>query len=347
MRQLAASAAPVAAALAWPQAPAPAVPAAAVVSSSALAAGAGAALQASAKGEEGSGSWQESAVWQELHRRVSQVVDGEVFRCIELLSLREQAQVAEVIRGLLREQLERARASRIRPVAVVETWDRVVGPLDRELLQLARRGADGGSSSASSAPVYVAAGSVGAADHNNHTKKRRRAEVMQPTDEDEFLRFASAGDDVNAVALLERSCEPGRLLQCSGEGGLTALHHAAFSGHDRLARRLLEMKADADRTTDYGFTPLMGAVQSRNEVLLTTLLEHRAMVNATARFDGRSALHLCAAMGDVELCRALMEAAADVSLKDRKGASPLDKAREAGNAELVQLLELTHPSGVG
>merc|ERR1712139_691364 len=106
-------------------------------------------------------------------------------------------------------------------------------------------------------------------------------------------------------------------------------------GYDAMARRLLGLKADVNRRTDYGFTPLMAAVQSRNEVLTATLLEHRAEVNARTEFDGRSALHLSVAGGNVDLCRALVDSRADPHLKDRKGKTPLEKAQENDHTELV------------
>jgi len=140
--------------------------------------------------------------------------------------------------------------------------------------------------------------------------------------------------------MLEQSCEPGRLLGCSSEGGITALHHAAFAGYESLARRLLDFRAEVNRKTDYGFTALMAAVQSQNVMLLSSLLERGAEVNARTEFDGRSALHLGAATGDVELCRLLIDARADPQSKDRKGKTPVDKAQDSGNDELVQVLQM-------
>lgn len=279
----------------------------------------------------------EDLIWTELLGRVTRVVDGEVFRCIELLSLKEQSQVAELVRQLLRQQIERARASRICATSVVENWHRVVGPLDQELLELARGSSEASHSArsvASSCSIAASGGSGG------NTRKRRRAEFSIHDQEDDFLKLVEVGDDAGATSMLEQSCEPGRLLGCTSEGGLTALHHASFAGYEMLVRRLLDFRAEVNRKTDYGFTALMAAVQSQNVVLLTTILEHRAEVDACTNFDGRSALHLSAGRGDVELCRILIDASSDPTLKDKRGNTAVDKARENNHDEVVQLLEM-------
>mmetsp|Transcript_33068 Transcript_33068/g.71985 ORF Transcript_33068/g.71985 Transcript_33068/m.71985 type:complete len:310 (+) Transcript_33068:86-1015(+) len=279
----------------------------------------------------------EDVVWEQLLGCVEQIVDGEVFRCIELLSLKEQAQVAQLVRSLLRGQLERARGARINAVAVLETMNRVVGPVNSDLMAMARGAAASQGAASSQEP---AVGSMPAA----AGKKRRRVEFSSTEDEDEFLRLAELGEVEPMMALLESSSQPRRLLSCTSEGGLTALHHAAFNGYEVLARRLLEAQADPNRKSDYGFSVVMAATQSRNVALLTTVLEARGLVNVRADFDGRTALHLCCSSGDVDVAQVLLRASADPQLKDNKGKTPVDKAREQNHDELVRVLELTRDS---
>lgn len=284
----------------------------------------------------------DDVVWGELFQRVEQIIDGEAFRCIELLSMKEQSQVARLVRSLLKSQLERARAASINAAAVVENWHRVVGPLDSEFLALARQTSPmqlGASTVPSTTPASSSASTAS-------TKKRRRVELSCVEDEEEFLQLAEAGDCEAAIALLEASKQPTRLLNCSSEGGLTALHRAAFAGDQTFTRRLLELRANHDRKTEYGFTALMAAVQSKHVALLTVILEHGATVNIRADLDGRTALHLGAAAGDFEICQALLARTADPSIKDRKGKSPVDKARDNDHEELVHLLQLRGHDGV-
>eukprot|EP00929_Paragymnodinium_shiwhaense_P047877 TRINITY_DN24287_c0_g1_i1.p1 TRINITY_DN24287_c0_g1~~TRINITY_DN24287_c0_g1_i1.p1 ORF type:complete len:375 (-),score=90.75 TRINITY_DN24287_c0_g1_i1:138-1262(-) len=157
--------------------------------------------------------------------------------------------------------------------------------------------------------------------------------------EENFLRLIQLGDDA-ALVLLQESSEPRRLLTCSGEGGVTALHHAVFGGFELITRRLLHLRADLDRKTDYGFTAVIAAAQSQNLAILQLLLENSAVVNTQTNFDGRAALHFAAASGDLSICQALLDASADVELKDRKGKTAVDKARENSHEEVVHLLDV-------
>ncbi|HZI80908.1 MAG TPA: ankyrin repeat domain-containing protein [Vicinamibacterales bacterium] len=65
----------------------------------------------------------------------------------------------------------------------------------------------------------------------------------------------------------------------SGGGGLTALTFAAREGDVESARRLLDAGADVNQTTEYGWTPLLTAVNNRNYRLALLLLERGADVN--------------------------------------------------------------------
>jgi ankyrin repeat protein len=65
----------------------------------------------------------------------------------------------------------------------------------------------------------------------------------------------------------------------SGGGGLTALVFAAREGDIESARILLEAGADVNQSTEYGWTPLLTAINNRNYVLAALLIEHGADVN--------------------------------------------------------------------
>jgi len=282
----------------------------------------------------------EDRVWIELNRRIEQILDGEAFRCIELLSMKEQSRVAQLVRLLLKEQLERARAAKVQAASVVLSWDRVIGPLDAGLVNLAQNAQ---ASAGGSACSCHAATSVKLQDAPKDTRsKKRRLEGVVSNDDEDFLRYAEIGDDARALALLDRKPE---LLKCANDSGLTALHLAAVNGYHLLACRLLERRADVNGTTSYGFGPLMLAVQSENNAVVATLLERQASVNCKASFDGRTCLHLCAAAGHVDLCRRLLDAVADPMLKDRKGKTALEKARECGQQEVLEMLEITSDLG--
>jgi len=62
----------------------------------------------------------------------------------------------------------------------------------------------------------------------------------------------------------------------SGGGGLTALTFAAREGDIESARKLLDAGADVNQATEYGWTPLLTAVNNRNYRLAMLLLERGA-----------------------------------------------------------------------
>jgi ankyrin repeat protein len=69
----------------------------------------------------------------------------------------------------------------------------------------------------------------------------------------------------------------------SGGGGLTALTFAAREGDLESARALLDAGANVNQTTEYGWTPLLTAVNNRNYKLAAMLLERGANPNLANR----------------------------------------------------------------
>ena len=65
----------------------------------------------------------------------------------------------------------------------------------------------------------------------------------------------------------------------SGGGGLAALHLAAREGDVESARALLDGGADVNQVTEYGWTPLLTAINNRNYGLASMLLDRGANPN--------------------------------------------------------------------
>jgi ankyrin repeat protein len=82
---------------------------------------------------------------------------------------------------------------------------------------------------------------------------------------------------------------------------------------------------------------LADAAERGNKVLVRTLLDARADVNA-AQMDGMTALHWAVFHDDVETARLLVRAGANVNAVNRYGVPPLSLAAKNGNAALVALL---------
>jgi ankyrin repeat protein len=122
------------------------------------------------------------------------------------------------------------------------------------------------------------------------------------------------------------------------------LNAAAFHGHWRLCKYLIDQGADVNQPLeDTGETPLHAALCTADRVLhdrvLTILLSHGAQPNVNTkpnvvtggfmrdcRTKGETPLHRAAAFGDVDTIRLLLDAGAVIDAKDMNGDTPLSWA---------------------
>lgn len=104
---------------------------------------------------------------------------------------------------------------------------------------------------------------------------------------------------------------------------VTALHIAAERGDIELASLLIEAKGlNLNSFTIHGYTPLIIAVNSRQEEFVEFLLAHGANVNMPERF-GKAALHHAAFMDCITLAEILIRYDANVNLMDVFSHTPL------------------------
>ncbi|MGH9254492.1 MAG: ankyrin repeat domain-containing protein, partial [Vicinamibacterales bacterium] len=85
----------------------------------------------------------------------------------------------------------------------------------------------------------------------------------------------------------------------TGGGGLTALVFAAREGDIESARALLDAGADVNQITEYGWTPLLTAINNRNYALAAFLIERGAGVNL-ANKGGWTPLYLATDNRNIE-----------------------------------------------
>ena len=148
---------------------------------------------------------------------------------------------------------------------------------------------------------------------------------------------AAAGRTRGLAELLDADPE---LARAWSSDGFTALHLAAFFGHDGAVELLLRHGADVDvvaRNRDLQVAPLHSAAAGGHAKIVGILLEHGAAPNVR-QGGGSTPLHSAAQNGDRESVEALLESGADPALADDEGRTPGTLARAAGHDELDELL---------
>ncbi|KAG7362897.1 ankyrin repeat domain protein [Nitzschia inconspicua] len=150
----------------------------------------------------------------------------------------------------------------------------------------------------------------------------------------------------------------------------TPLHIASSEGHLELCQMLLQRGAKINRCDRWGGSPLDDAYRHRHSAVIEllqknggrfgspsqannlisaasegdleevkALLEYGKVDLNSGDYDRRTALHLAAGEGRIEIVRLLCEKGADVNVRDRWGSRPLDDAKSGGHPECVQILE--------
>lgn len=175
----------------------------------------------------------------------------------------------------------------------------------------------------------------------------RRAVYARRDEIAEILLDANPALDVFDAAAVGRTRGLGELLagerelaQAWASDGFTALHLAAFFGHEEAAALLLEHGADANavaRNAELRVAPLHSAAAGGHSKLVALLLEHGADPKAR-QGGGFTPLHAAAENGDRESVEALLERGADKAARTDEGRTAAEYATAAGHDELGELL---------
>ena len=149
-----------------------------------------------------------------------------------------------------------------------------------------------------------------------------------------LIKWCAYYGDVSAIRFLLANGESIQSL-------LADLHAAAFHGHWRLCRFLIEQGSDVNKPlTDTGESPLHAAIcnaeRLTHDLVLKVLLGHGANPNCVTkpgvetsafmrdcRTKGETPLHRAAAFGNEETIQLLLDAGANIEAKDVNGDSPL------------------------
>lgn len=150
-----------------------------------------------------------------------------------------------------------------------------------------------------------------------------------------LLAIAERGDLPALSALLDQRAEPDVRDACQW----TPLMKAALYGHEEVARRLLAAGAHVEAVDKGGYSALMLAASNNHAALIELLHEHGADLNRQENTNGDSALIWAAKLGHTQSVSVLLSLGADASLRDHRGKTALDWARENTDDALVELLE--------
>lgn len=149
------------------------------------------------------------------------------------------------------------------------------------------------------------------------------------------LMLALRSDSLRAAGFL--IAQPGIDLDALGPTGENALMLAALRGHAGLLRQLIERGAEVNKP---GWTPLHYAATHPGPAsveMVELLLEHSAYIDAASPNDS-TPLMMAARYGNPASVRLLIDAGADVTLRNQQGLNARDFAAAVERKDLADLI---------
>ncbi|KAK8751679.1 hypothetical protein OTU49_009769, partial [Cherax quadricarinatus] len=161
--------------------------------------------------------------------------------------------------------------------------------------------------------------------------------IFSDTTQKELVEAVSAGNYAATEGLLMAGADPDTLSSKPGEKGLTLLHLACWSGHDKIVRLLMRHRADR-KATAHGLLAVHWAAVGGHIPVLTVMWEKGFSIKVRSQ-DGATPLDLAADHGNLEAVRWFVEKGAYVNIKDKHGRTPKLIAKEAGHRAIVKYLQ--------
>jgi len=158
-----------------------------------------------------------------------------------------------------------------------------------------------------------------------------------PDPASESLLAAAQSGNVTAVGELIRQ---GAQVGFSEGDGMTALHWAAYNGHEEVVRQLLDAAAPLEAETRNGaYRPLHLASQRGHAAIVKDLVAAGADVNGRTSTGGVTPLHFAAQSGNVEGVNALLAAGAQIDAREEfRAQTPLIFAASFDRVDAVRSL---------
>lgn len=125
--------------------------------------------------------------------------------------------------------------------------------------------------------------------------------------------------------------------------GRTLIHYAAASGCLAVTQKLLDQGADPNALDRERHTPLYRLANEcgskEGAAVVRALVAAGADVNQQSGVNRVTPLHAAARYGHLASAEALLECGASLTVRDQKGHTPADRARNCRQAEMVELLQ--------
>jgi ankyrin repeat protein len=152
-----------------------------------------------------------------------------------------------------------------------------------------------------------------------------------------IFEAAATGQTDRVRTLIEQ--DPA-LVNSYSPDGFAPLSLAAFFGHPETVDVLLAAGAEvsAPSRETMKLTPLASALATGHNQIARTLIEHSADVNAKGDQDV-TPLHTAAARGNIEAATFLLEHGADINATTTDGKKPITYAEERNHPEMVDFLK--------
>lgn len=153
------------------------------------------------------------------------------------------------------------------------------------------------------------------------------------------VSWAAAFDDVPGLQeALKAVGDTSAALSVKDREGKEPLHWAAHTGHRRMVRELLQLRANPDGRDNHGARAShLAAFEGKEKALRVLLEDHRRLALARTS-GGAEPIHLAATRGHTSIAKLLLSKKASPSARDNKGAEPLHMAAYEGHLAMVDLL---------
>ncbi len=144
----------------------------------------------------------------------------------------------------------------------------------------------------------------------------------------------------NDVAAVKKLIAQGVNVDELEPNGDAPLIMSAYEGHTEITRLLLEAGVDV-KAVDPGMkaTALHAAAYAGRAADAALLVQYHIDINKQGPYNGYTALHDAIWQNNVDVAKLLIDAGANLTLKNHSGQTPLDFAKARHATQIIQMIE--------